>query len=71
MANINEIEVLTEAELLDYLGIDYADDRMVKSNVVSAIVLADAYLQKFGCDNMADIRAAIAAYKQRLRTVAR
>ena len=45
MANINEIEVLTEAELLDYLGIDYADDRMVKSNVVSAIVLADAYLK--------------------------
>ena len=36
-----------------------------------AFVLADAYLQKFGCDNMADIRAAIAAYKQRLRTVAR
>ena len=36
-----------------------------------AFVLADAYMQKFGCDNMADIRAAIAAYKQRLRTVSR
>ena len=45
MANINEIEVLTEAELIDYLGIDYAEDRMVKNNVVSAIVLADAYLR--------------------------
>ena len=45
MANINEIEVLTEAELLDYLGIDYAEDHMVRNNVVSAIVLADAYLK--------------------------
>lgn len=45
MANINEIEVLNEAELIDYLGIDYAEDRMVRNNVVSAIVLADAYLR--------------------------
>ena len=45
MANINEIEVLTESELLDYLGIDYAEDRMVRNSVVSAIVLADAYLK--------------------------
>lgn len=45
MANINEIEVLTEAELIDYLGIDYAEDSMVRNNVVSAIVLADAYLR--------------------------
>lgn len=45
MANINEITVITETELLDYLGIDYAEDRMVKNNVVSAIVLADAYLK--------------------------
>lgn len=45
MANINEIDVLTEPELLDYLGIDYAEDRMVRSNVVSAIVLADSYLK--------------------------
>jgi len=36
-----------------------------------AFVLADAYLQKFGCDNMADIRAAIDVYKQRLRTASR
>ena len=36
-----------------------------------AFVLADAYMQKFGCDNMADIRAAIDAYKQRLRTASR
>lgn len=45
MANINEITVITEPELLDYLGIDYGDDRMVQSNVRSAIVLADAYLK--------------------------
>lgn len=45
MANINEIDVLTESELLDYLGIDYADDHMVRNNVASAIVLADAYLK--------------------------
>lgn len=45
MANINEIDVLTEHELLDYLGIDYAEDHMVRNNVVSAIVLADAYLK--------------------------
>lgn len=36
-----------------------------------SLVLADAYLQKFGCDNMADIKAAVKAYRQRLRTMSR
>ena len=36
-----------------------------------AFVLADAYLRKFGCDNMTDIKAAVRAYKQRLRTASR
>ncbi|RDB58589.1 chorismate synthase [Paraeggerthella hongkongensis] len=36
-----------------------------------SFVLADAYLQKFGCDNMADIKAAVKAYRQRLRTMSR
>ncbi len=36
-----------------------------------AFVLANAYLEKFGCDNMTDIRAAIESYKLRLRTSAR
>ena len=36
-----------------------------------AFALADAYLEKFGHENMADIRAAVASYKQRLKTVAR
>ena len=36
-----------------------------------AFVLADAYLKKFGCDNMTDIKAAVRAYKQRLRTASR
>ena len=36
-----------------------------------AFALANAYLEKFGHDNMADIRANIAAYKQRLKTVSR
>ena len=36
-----------------------------------AFALANAYLEKFGSDNMADIRATIAAYKQRLKTVAK
>ena len=36
-----------------------------------AFALADAYLEKFGRDNMTDIRASIEAYKQRLKTVAR
>jgi chorismate synthase len=36
-----------------------------------AFALANAYLEKFGHDNMADIRANIAAYRQRLKTVAR
>lgn len=36
-----------------------------------AFVLADAYLRKFGCDNMTDIKAALKAYKQRLRTASR
>lgn len=36
-----------------------------------AFVLANAYLEKFGSDNMTDIRAAIESYKSRLRTSAR
>lgn len=36
-----------------------------------AFAIANAYLEKFGRDNMTDIRANIAAYKQRLKTVAR
>ena len=36
-----------------------------------AFALANAYLEKFGHDNMADIRANLAAYKQRLKTVSR
>ena len=36
-----------------------------------AFVLAQAYLDKFGSDNMTDIKAAIKAYKQRLKTVSR
>ncbi|MEF9841669.1 MAG: chorismate synthase [Raoultibacter sp.] len=36
-----------------------------------AFVLADAYLTKFGCDNMTDIKAAVKAYRQRLKTASR
>ena len=36
-----------------------------------AFALANAYLEKFGHDNMADIRANVASYKQRLKTVSR
>ena len=36
-----------------------------------AFVLANAYLEKFGHDNMADIRASIEQYRQRLKTVSR
>jgi len=36
-----------------------------------AFVLAEAYLKKFGCDTMADIKAAIKAYKQRIKTMSR
>ncbi len=36
-----------------------------------AFALANAYLEKFGHDNMADIRANIAAYRDRLKTVSR
>lgn len=36
-----------------------------------AFALADAYLEKFGCDTMTDVQANLAAYRQRLRTVAR
>ena len=36
-----------------------------------SFVLANAYLEKFGHDNMADIRAALAEYRQRLKTAAR
>ena len=36
-----------------------------------AFALAQAYLEKFGADNMTDIKAAIKAYEKRLRTVSR
>lgn len=36
-----------------------------------AFVLAQAYLEKFGCDNMTDIKASIRAYNQRLNTLSR
>ena len=36
-----------------------------------AFALANAYLEKFGHDNMADIRANLASYKQRLKTASR
>lgn len=36
-----------------------------------AFVLANAYLKKFGCDNMTDIKAAVKAYGQRLKTMSR
>lgn len=36
-----------------------------------AFALADAYLEKFGGDNMSDIRANIESYRDRLKTVAR
>ena len=36
-----------------------------------AFVLADAYMRKFGRDNMADIKAALKAYRQRIKTQSR
>ena len=36
-----------------------------------AMVLADAYLKKFGCDNMTDIKQNIASYKERIKTMSR
>ncbi len=36
-----------------------------------AFVLAKAYLRKFGCDNMTDIKHNLKAYKQRLKTMSR
>ncbi len=36
-----------------------------------AFALAQAYLEAFGCNNMADIKASIKAYKQRLKTMSR
>ena len=36
-----------------------------------AMVLANAYLEKFGHDNMGDIKAAVKNYQQRLRTMSR
>lgn len=43
MADINAV-LVTEAEVLDHLGIDYADD-MVLRNVARCIKTADAYLK--------------------------
>lgn len=36
-----------------------------------ALVLADAYLRKFGCDNMTDIKQSIASFKERIKTMSR
>jgi DNA-binding MarR family transcriptional regulator len=36
-----------------------------------AFALANAYIEAFGCTCMADIKASIKAYKQRLRTMGR
>lgn len=36
-----------------------------------AMVLADTYLKKFGCDNMTDIKQNIASYKERIKTMSR
>ncbi len=36
-----------------------------------ALVLADAYLTKFGSDNMTDIKANIANYRERIKTMSR
>lgn len=43
----------------------------VVAEAMVAFVLADAYTEKFGHENMADIRTALEAYRERLRTVAR
>ena len=36
-----------------------------------AFVLANAYLERFGDANMTDIRAAVKAYRQRIKTMSR
>lgn len=36
-----------------------------------ALVLANAYLEKFGSDNMTDIKANIASFKERIKTMSR
>lgn len=36
-----------------------------------AFVLANAYLRKFGCDNMTDIKQNISSFKQRIKTMSR
>ncbi|MCI8468166.1 MAG: chorismate synthase [Eggerthellaceae bacterium] len=36
-----------------------------------AFALANAYLEAFGCTNMTDLKAAVKAYRQRLRTMSR
>ena len=36
-----------------------------------ALVLANAYMEKFGSDNMTDIKANIAAFKERIKTMSR
>jgi chorismate synthase len=36
-----------------------------------AVVLAEAFLEKFGADNMTDIRAAYALYAQRIKATGR
>ena len=44
MAETENQAVLTQQEVLDYLGIDYTDE-MIKRNVDRAILTADSYLK--------------------------
>ena len=67
--NLDTLEVAkASAERSDVCAVPAA---AVVAEAEVAFVLAQAYLDKFGHDNMADIRADIAAYQQRVRTVAK
>ena len=75
--------LMTPLQTIDFDTLEPAEASKERSDVCAvpacavvaegemAFVLANAYLEKFGHDNMADIRENIAAYKQRLKTVAR
>ena len=42
--NLEDVKVVTSNEVLDYLGIDYADEKVLK-NINRAIITADAFLK--------------------------
>ena len=67
--NIDTLEVdKASTERSDVCAVPAAS---VVAGVESAFIIAQAYLDKFGSDNMTDIKANIESFKKRIKTMSR